>query len=259
MAQKRAVFPAADMADFRDKSATARWLYIYDKVAWWTTDSITGQPRELLDALGKEWFCYQDSAQTWHAIYGNYEFGSYRQVFHFLVDTDAHISSTTVRVDTSVCNPFSRAINTAYREAWEIIDSAGLRFNHYVRFGDSGQIEVFLFPSLQPNSLAVFGGEFVYTLNHNGTRILEDRSYYQGRFRGFATDTPHEIVLDYSELEKPSLGGIFFLWYYKKYFSRIYLKTKNYTHTLIPDDDGSYSWLHLQNAEKKQSRSRNKK
>ncbi len=251
MAQKKGQPLLFDVNAFNENAATARWLYTYDKVAWWTTDSIVNQPQELLDGLGKEWFCYQDSQKTWHAVYGNYEFGSYRQILHFLVDTDARISSTLARVDTNICYPFSRAINTAYREAWPVIDSAGLRFNHYVRFLGSDSIEVFLFPAFQPDNFAVFGGEFVYTLDRTGTKVLEDRSYFQGSFRGFKTDTPRNIVLDYTEREEPTLGGIFFLWYYKKYFTQIYLKNTRYSHTLYKNEKGQYSWLHLENPKEK--------
>jgi len=250
-AQKKAQQPAFDMAAFMDKAATARWLYIYDKVAWWTTDSITQQPKELLQKLGKEWFCYQDSTDNWHAVYGRFDSASYSQVLHFVVDTDAHVSITGALVDTGICNPFSRAINTAYRMAWPVIDSLGLRFNHYVRFSGKEHIEVFLFPAFQQDMYAPFGGEFVYTLDAGGTKVLEDRSYYQGKFRAVKANAEQTVLLDYSELEEPTLGGIFYLWYYKKYFKQIYLRTQTYTHTLYKSESGPYSWLHLQNPKEK--------
>ncbi|MGE5411136.1 MAG: hypothetical protein ACM3MI_09280, partial [Clostridiales bacterium] len=42
-------------------------------------------------------------------------------------------------------------------------------------------------------------------------------SYFQGEFRGFKVDNPREIWLSYVETEKPTLGAVFFAWYYLSY------------------------------------------
>lgn len=37
-----------DIADFNQKLEVAEWLSVYDKIAWWTSDSVMAQPQEQL-------------------------------------------------------------------------------------------------------------------------------------------------------------------------------------------------------------------
>jgi len=46
------------------------------------------------------------------------------------------------------------------------------------------------------------------------------------------------------EIEKPTLGGVFFVWYYKAYFTKIVLETKNSISTLFQHEDKTYYWVH---------------
>ncbi|MDP2364963.1 MAG: hypothetical protein Q8M94_14490, partial [Ignavibacteria bacterium] len=42
----------------------------YDRMAWISSDSVLKEPETVLKGLGREWFCYQDQNNIWHAIYG---------------------------------------------------------------------------------------------------------------------------------------------------------------------------------------------
>lgn len=46
------------------------------------------------------------------------------------------------------------------------------------------------------------------------------------------------------EQEKPSLGAIFFVWYYKEYFTRIYIDNATSTSTVIKNGS-EYIWAHF--------------
>jgi hypothetical protein len=247
---------AFDIQDFNQKATIAEWLYLYDAIAWWTSDSVMTQSQEELQRLGSEWFCFQTEDGNWHAAYGKYENNEMNVVFHYLVDTTYKVSRTFEPIEAEFLNLHARALITANNQITAIRDSNQIRFNQYIKQNEDRTFTVWIFPAFQPNGLAVHGGEFIYKIDPTGTKILEDNSYFQGQFRAFKVDNPREVWMDYTELEKPTLGSIFFIWYYKKYFTYIKLDNKNYVTTTIKSGDGSYSWMHI---EKEQEKKKGKK
>ena len=240
-----------DIKDFSEKATTAEWLYMYDAIAWWTSDSVMIQDSIELKRLGSEWFCFQTEDNNWHAVYGKYENNDFDLVFHFLVDTSYNVSRIYQPVDTSLLNRYSRALITANNQIRAIKDSINIRFNQYIKQNDDKTLSVWIFPAYQPNGLAVYGGEFIFKIDTEGIKILNDNSYYQGQFRAFQVGEPREVWIDFTELEKPTLGNVFFVWYYKKYFTYIKIDNKNYVTTTIKNDNGNYSWMHYEKDLKK--------
>jgi len=99
-------------------------------------------------------------------------------------------------------------------------------------------------PAFQINNVAVYGGEFIYTIDPTAEKITKDDSYFQGSFRGFNITPPREIWLNYRERDKPTLGSIFFVWYYKRYFTNIFIDNAKTTSTLIKNGN-EYMWTHV--------------
>ena len=235
-----------DIADFSKKQAIAEWLYSYDAIAWWTTDSVMKQDSLELIRLGKEWFCYKTADNNWHAVYGKYDKNKFDLVFHYLVNSKNAVSRTYEPVDTIILNSYSRALITANKQIKTLRDSVNISFNQYIKQNADKTFTVWIFPAFQASNHAVYGGEFIYLIDQFGNRLLKDDSYYQGQFRAFKVDKPREIWLNYRELEKPTLGSIFFVWYYKDYFTSIKIDNKDYVTSTIKNDDGSYSWIHVE-------------
>lgn len=245
-----------DIADFNEKMKVARWLYEYDMVAWQTSDSVMAQPKEDLKRLGQEWFCIQKN-DHWHAIYGKYENNEFDLVFHFKLDEDGTVNLVKEELDTNLLHRYSRALQTANNELLALRDSVSLRFNQYIRENEDKTFSVWILPAFQPNSVAVYGGEFIYTIDETGRTILNDESFYSGAFRGFEVGEPREIWLNYSETEKPTLGAVFFVWYYKSYFTKIYVDNANSFSTVV-NSDGNWSWIHAEKMPEKKKRKRKK-
>lgn len=233
---------AFDIADFSAKMETAEWLCQYDMVAWWTSDSVMTQDKKELERLGKEWFCFEQN-DTWHAVYGKYENNTFDLVFHFEVDTKGNVSRTSNAVDTTVLHGYSRALQTANNQIAALKDSVSLMFNQYIKQNDDKTYSVWILPAFQPNSVAVYGGEFIYTIDATGTKVLKDESYYQGAFRGFKIDETAEIWLQYPEKDKPTLGSVFFVWYYKSYFAKIVIDNTNSISTTVKSGK-EWTWIH---------------
>lgn len=114
-------------------------------------------------------------------------------------------------IDTTLLHRYTRVLQTAFDKQLEILkDPVHVRFNQYIKENEDQTFSVWLLPAFQPNSVAVYGGEFIYNIASTGTKILRDDSYFQGEFHGFKVDNPPEIWLNYEDLEKPTLGAAFF-------------------------------------------------
>ena len=249
-----------DMVDFNEKTRTAEWLLTYDLMAWYSTDTLMTKSQEKLEKLGREWFCFQDSTNTWHSIYGKYENGKYNQIFHFIVKSQTEVIETNEQLDPVFLNKYGRALSRAFEELKLISDSTSVQFNHYIKENNRGNFDVFVFPATQPNGTALYGGEFIYEISPNN-KIVKDKSYYKGKFLGFKIDEPREIWLNYREKKKPTLGSVFFVWYYQNYFTQIYIDNKTSFTTLLNEGESSH-WTTIikdPKAEAKKKREERKK
>lgn len=143
-------------------------------IAWKTSDSVMTQDKKELERLGSDWFCFQKN-ETWHAVYGKYENNQFDLVFNFKVDK-GQVSKTNETVDTLLLHKYSRALQTASEQIKALKDTVNLRFNQYIKENDDKTLSVWILPAFQPNSVAVFGGEFIYTIDETGTKVLKDDS-----------------------------------------------------------------------------------
>lgn len=234
--------PYFDINDFNKKMEVVEWLCEYDMVAWRTSDSVITQDKKDIERLGNEWFCFKKD-NLWHAVYGKYENNQFDLVFHFLVDKYGNTSKTTETVDTTLLHTYSKALQTANNQIQALRDTVHLRFNQYIKENDDHTLSVYILPAIQSDNTAVYGGEFIYTIDHTGTKVIKDDSYFQGQFRGFIVDNPREISLKYSETDQPTLGAIFFAWYYKAYFTSIFINTSKSLSTPFKSEN-SWTWIH---------------
>lgn len=237
--------PAFDVAGFNKKFEIAQWLVAYDGVAWKTTDLVRASDKAELARLGREWFCFQDSKGVWHAVYGKLENNKFDQVFHYAVEGAGKITRTTDKVEEEFLITHAKALQLAQKKLSETIPAGSPIHNTYIKRNDDRTFNVWVFPAFQPNSVAVYGGEFVYTIDAKAEKVTKDDSYFQSAFRGFNAKPPREIWLDYTEKEKPTLGSIFFVWYYKEYFTSIYINNTKTTSTVIKNGS-EYMWVHVE-------------
>jgi hypothetical protein len=199
-----------------------------------------------LAKLGREWFCFQDDKKLWHAVYGKMSDGGYTAVFHYTYDNAGKIAKSTDKLDQSFLNVMAKSLGTAGTKLNTSIPPNSPIFNQYVRKTPDGTIGVWMLPAFQPNGMAVYGGEAYYQIDATGSKILKEDSYFQPDIRGFLAKPPREIWIDYSELDKPTLGGIFFVWYYRSYFTKIFLDTAKSTSSLVKSEKNDYIWVNVE-------------
>ncbi|MBC7900648.1 MAG: hypothetical protein H7070_11425 [Saprospiraceae bacterium] len=242
--------PKFDRADFSRKFEVVEWLVEYDNVAWKTTDVLMAQSKSEMSKLGAEWFCFQDKNKAWHAVYGKLTDGKYDLVFHFVMDPASKITRTTEKIDQEFLDSHAIALKTATTKLAASIPADSPRFNQYIRRNEDKSFNVWLLPAFQTDGLAVYGGEAVYEIDKTGGKITKDESYFQKAFRGFKSVPPREIWLNYIEQEKPSLGAIFFVWYYKPYFTKIFIDNSESTSSTINAGDNRFIWEHVEKDKK---------
>jgi len=234
--------PKFDIADFNNKLKVAEWLVEYDLVAWKTSDEVMKQDQSELAKLGREWFCFQDTNGLWHAVYGRLENDKFVLVFHFTMDKKQKIVKSTDKTEEEFLDLHAKALATASKHLSERLKDRGApRFNQYIKQNADKSFNVWLLPAFQTDGTAVYGGEAVYQIDKTGEKIVRDDSYFQAGFRGFKTGNPREIWLNFSELEKPTLGAIFFVWYYRPYFTKIVIDTSKSTSSVIAG-----MWVHVE-------------
>ncbi len=236
--------PEFDVIDFSKKFEVVQWLVTYDSVAWKTTDLALASDKDEVARLGKEWFCFQDKSGQWHAVYGKLDNNKFDQVFHYVVDSAGKITRTKDKVDEAFLVLHGRALDLAQARLDDSIPANAPTHNSYIKQNADRTFTVWFLPAFQTNGVAVYGGEFVYTIDASAEKITKDESYFQGSFHGFRSTPPREIWLNYREKEKPTLGSIFFVWYYKQYFTSIYIDTSKSTSTVIRNGN-DYIWAHV--------------
>lgn len=247
--KQKAEGPKFDAADFSKKMEIVEWLVEYDHVAWKTSDVVMTEDKAEMAKLGTEWFCFQDDKKLWHAVYGKMSGGIYTAVFQYTYDNSGKITKSADKLDQSFLNVLAKSLGTAKTKLTASIPPNSPIFNQYLRKNPDGTISVWMLPAFQRNGTAVFGGEAHYQIDATGTKVLKEESYFQANFRGFMAKPPREIWLDYREIEKPTLGGIFFVWYYKPYFTKIFLDTATSTSSLVKTENNVYIWVNVEKDE----------
>jgi len=229
------------MKRFYQKLDTVQWLCTYDDIAWVTSDSVYATPKEEQQKLGSQWFCFQQD-NIWHAAYGKYEKNSFTLVYHYCVDTNNVIKRVNSEIDSSLTNSFSRALIKSNDQLNLRKDSVRIQFNQYIKKNNDSTISVWLLPAFTTKGFAVYGGEFYYLYDKTGNNLLKKSEFAQ-EYRGFKPDPKKEIWLEYETVDEPTLGSIFFVWYYRKYFDRIVADAKKFKSTVFHDEKGYY-WVH---------------
>lgn len=238
--------PKFDVAEFDKKFETVRWLVEYDEVAWKTSDVVMAEDKSEVAKLGSEWFCLQDSKKQWHAFYGKLAEGKFLAVFQYTFGPNAKVTRSVEKFDPKILDAYAIALTTAKTKLKASIPQGSPRFNQYIRKESNGTFGVWMLPAFQPDGTAVYGGEAYYSIDSAGTKILKEESYFKPDFLGFKSSPPREIWLNFRELEKPNLGAIFFVWYYKPYFTNIIIDNARSTSSVVDAGKGEFIWVHVE-------------
>ena len=231
----------SDSASFEMKFRKARWLCEYEDIAALANDSLRACGKKELTGLGTPGFCFQDSSGNWNIVYGNVEKDKFSVLFHFEAAADFRIWNRETAPDSALVWPVLRSLLKAGRLMKDIVDSTGIHFSQYVQRLTDQTVEVLVFPAFQPSGQAVYGAEWRFLFNPEGTRLLSSTSYFSS-LKGVWIGQPRELWLNYRDTDTPTLGSLFFCWSFRDFFTRIHIDTRRLNCTLNKKGPGNFSW-----------------
>ncbi|MCU0254086.1 MAG: hypothetical protein MUE47_06050 [Acidobacteria bacterium] len=233
------------IAEFREREETAEWLLRYDWAAWKSSDVVMSSPKSEREKLGPGWYCCEEG-RTWDCYYGKYDFTADR--FDVVIHLQSKNRSEFVRVPAEPApedaTTFARAVLVSLAAAPKEVQSAGFRFNSYIRRTGAGEIEVWLLPAGQPDGTLFYGGDFCQTLDATGTRILATTFAFNG-FRGVKANRELELFLENESDDIATVGSIFFILQFGEQFKSVTVVGRKYLSRLVKAEREE-SWVHAE-------------
>ncbi len=239
--------PQFDIADFNRKLEVAKWLVTYDEVAVRTSDhalsfASNAEVARLGRVLGKEWFSFQDQNGVWHSVMGRLNDNTYDLVFHYVMNAERVISRTDAKIENDFLVAHARGLDLVTNDLKKPANSPKLA--GFIKRNTDKTFTVWMLPASDETSgVAVCGIEYVYTIDQTATKILKAENYFRGSFQRFPPPYPNGISVDYTDKDKPTLGSIYFAWYYRDVVSRIVINNSVSTSTLTQVGE-DHVWSH---------------
>lgn len=237
---------SAYVKDFDKKIKIAEKLLEYDRIAWITSDAVREKPKEVLEKLGADWFCFKDEKGMWNAMYGKYDGQTYTPVLHFVVDNNEKITEIKDSKTTPKVNLHANALNNARTIFNKHVARNAPGFNQYIWQNQDKTFTVWILPAFQPDGSAVYGGEAEFLVGADGKTVKRQAIQFQKEFRVYDTRDGGRVSLAYPEMETSPLEAIFFTLYYRNYFESISIKNKKYTSGLLKVEGNNFTWFHIE-------------
>lgn len=253
LSAQKGKIPAYDFSTFYKNKDIGYQLYLYDYVAWGTTDTIVKHYNYEMALLGREWFAIEDSVNNkWYAIYGKLDSSGYNAQIIFEKDMQSgKVERMKESPYTAEYVQYAKALNTADTEVFKIVDQTPITFNSYILRNADKTFTVYYLPAIYNNNTAVYGAEHIFVVDSTGQKILKDESYLGEELRGYEIGKDPQINLNYEDCNAPTIGSIFYIYSFNRYYDKIYIILKDYATILVKD---SNIWMHLQLKDSKKSK-----
>ena len=197
---------------------------------------------KLEDISSTNWFTFVEN-QTWHTVGGISDGNTFRITKHVIYDSASSILDYTGISDSSKLIASFAALAEANKQFQLIRDTSNLYFNSFVLWHPDQTVSVWILPAFQPSGQAIYGVEWEYIFDKSGKNLLMQNSF-TNRITGIWIGQPRELWLNYRNIDKPTLGSVFFAQSFRDYFTRIRIDTRISTSTTKKETSGKYSWSH---------------
>ncbi len=242
-AQETNVLPF-DTTRFNSMLQTTQWMCEYESVAW-TADETHDRFREMpFIRFGQQGVCLIDSSGQWQVVYGSYKEDIFRPEFAARSESETLITIDPTTVDSVQLLPLFRALNQTYQAISHQTDSIEVHFDQFLRIHPDQSIEIHILPAFQPSGQGIYGAEWKFLYSPDGKKLITSTSYLQD-IKGVWIGQPRELWLDYRSTGFPTMGAVYFAWYFKDFFTKIHIDTQLTRSTLSKDKAGNYEWKHL--------------
>jgi hypothetical protein len=213
------LFPkgSQESAELERNLQTARWMFVYDRVAWLTSDLLPKESKEVQAKVGPIWFCLEKN-HVWYAFYGRLTATGYEVAVCYREKAKDAFEAVAPPVFPET-EPFAMAINLTQPELDILTRSTTVRFNYYIRTV-ADQIEAYFLPAFQSDGKLAYGVQQTYILTATGGRVLS-REIHGRTLYGYSPDKGHVISLEMTECVVPTPQALFTMMSYREAFGDI--------------------------------------
>lgn len=216
-----------------------RKLESYSNAAWFVSKSIVKEPDSIISQLSSDWFCYPAEEMCWYAVYGKWENDKYIPLLNYEVDTNWVIKRNFAK-DTITVDQLSQALRVAKNHYATLVEVPPIDLNWFV-IQDKKNINVIVLPAIQSDGSMVYGYEYHIIISQKDMTVKDTMQYYS-ELLYYKPDKEKDIELKYNECTTPSVGAIYFAWYYRRYFKSVSISCKKFSWGVFNWMNGKYSW-----------------
>lgn len=222
----------------------AIWLYDYDEAAMLASDSLQAALQVNPDIKTSDFFCIP-SGEKWNVYFGAVENDLFTLSMSYCVDQSRNVTAGG-QVSHNLFQKYAIAYVAAMKQFSPVKDTLNIVFSSFITLLPDSSFEALFVPAFQPSGQALYGAEFVFRLAGNREKLPAETRYYSG-LKGIWIGQPRNIYLNYRNIDTPTLGAVYFAWYYKDFFKKTTIACKQCYWELVKNADGRYQWNHYPN------------
>lgn len=253
---KRLVANVSDNSKFDEEAFAMRCslatsLMYDDSAAWKTSDYITSNfSASVLDSLDETWFVVPENVSR-TVFYGKFLSASksYQPKFQFSVTPDSGIRHIPPALSSEIL-VYAKAVYTGTTQFKKLLDSLMLNFsfNHYIRKNSDASFTMWFFPAGM-DTYCPYGLEAQLSIDQTGS-IVKNITLTGNELKYFeVTKKPDSILLDNTFEPIPTVGNIFFILMFGKYFTSVEIQNAFYqTSATWSPEHNTWNWTHTANA-----------
>lgn len=229
-----------DRDAFEKLEHTAQQLIDNEDLLDYATDRFR---REFKEVAGQNYIpslAYPDG-EYWKVLFFRYQDSVFSLIAKYQIDSIIRIADTDGTSLTSRDTIFIKCLIKANSFMSPIMDTNEYYFSTLLRQNENKSISVHYFPAFQPSGQALYGVEWCYTFNEDGSQVLSKQFNSIG-LNSVWIGQPREYWLNYRELDIPTVESLFFALKYRDYFTRLRIDFKNTTCTTSRNREGNYTW-----------------
>lgn len=229
-----------DQDTFKKLEHTAQQLIINEDLLDYATDRFI---REFKEVAGHSYIpslAYPDG-EKWNVLFFRYQDSVFSFMAKYQIDSILKLTDTLGTSLTSRDTTLIKCLIKANSFMSPIMDTNEFYFSTLLLQNENKSISVYYFPAFQPSGQALYGVEWCFTFNDDGSQLLSKQFNSIG-LNSVWIGQPREYWLKYRELDIPTVESLFFALKYRDYFTRLRIDFKNATCTTSRNAEGNYTW-----------------
>ena len=236
-----------DHLTFKERVATAQWLFQYDTVAWITSDMVEKETDEIRRKMG-EWFCLEYNGD-WYALYGKYDTRTdHLNIAIQYVFRKNKFERTEEVLPSKTIDAMTRALAITRARLEPILTPLNIVHNQYIRPINKDRLEVWWFPAWQNDGRLFAGTEYRIVTDNEGQKIIEE-SIPNTKPYEIRPDNNGYLIFPNDNADVPTVGNILDVFIFKKRVNLVGIRSRKFTSVFVdmPNAEGP-AWIHAENS-----------